>query len=429
VIDPQTPDLVIEYWPRERLVPYIGNPRKNDAAVDRMVDVIKEFGFAVPLLGRSATGELIDGHLRLKAGDRLGMTRYPVIACDRWTEAQVTAFRLLVNRSVTWATWDPDLLRVEFAKLKELSFDLTLTGFESREIDGFTIAPASGEDDVPPAATVVTSRRGDIWVCGSNRVACSDSTNPAEVGVLLGGAAPGIMVTDPPYGVEYDSDWRLARGINKKHQTLADGKVANDSRADWREAWKLFPGDVAYIWHSGLHSAQVVASLEASGFKLRAQIIWAKKSIVIGRGHYHWQHEPCWYAVRSRANWHGDRKQSTVWQIENMHVSQGNVDDGKTVHSTQKPVECMRRPILNHTTAGALVYDPFLGSGSTLIAAQLTGRACIGADIEPRYVDLTVDRWQRISGRAAVLEGDERPFDEIRNARAIEQQPAAVEAA
>jgi DNA modification methylase len=164
------------------------------------------------------------------------------------------------------------------------------------------------------------------------------------------------MVTDPPYGVEYDPKWRHRAGVNRSGRT---GSVRNDERADWSAAWALFGGNVAYVWHGALHATTVAESLMTAGFAIRAQIIWAKERLVIGRGDYHWQHEPCWYAVRHKGNWTGDRKQTTLWTIP----SRGQ--DSDTIHATQKPVECMRRPMLNNSSPGMDVYDPFLGSGTT----------------------------------------------------------------
>jgi DNA modification methylase len=203
------------------------------------------------------------------------------------------------------------------------------------------------------------------------------------------------MVTDPPYGVEYDPAWRNRAGLSTTQRT---GKVANDDRADWRQAWALFPGDVAYVWHGALHAATVAESLTASGFGIRAQIIWAKERLVLGRGHYHWQHEPCWYAVRGSGHWAGDRKQTTLWQI----ASSGQ--DATTTHGTQKPVECMRRPIQNNSSPGQAVYEPFSGSGTTLIAAEMAGRACHAIELDPAYVDVAVQRWQAFTGEAATHE-------------------------
>jgi len=211
---------------------------------------------------------------------------------------------------------------------------------------------------------------------------------------------------DPPYGVEYDPAWRNQTGAAKTKRT---GKVLNDDRADWREAWSLFPGDVAYVWHGALHAATVAESLEAAGFNVRSQIIWAKDRLVLSRGDYHWQHEPCWYAVKKtgKGHWAGDRKQTTLWQIANKD------QDADTVHGTQKPVECMRRPILNNSSQGQAVYEPFMGSGTTLIAAETTGRVCHGIELNPAYVDVAVERWQQFTGQAATLDGTDQTFAEL----------------
>ena len=192
--------------------------------------------------------------------------------------------------------------------------------------------------------------------------------------------------------------------------------MLNDDEADWGAAWALFPGSIAYVWHGALHTTTVAESLVATGFAIRAQIVWAKERLVLGRGDYHWQHEPCWYAVRSRGNWTGDRKQTTLWTI----ASGGQ--DTKTIHGTQKPVECMRRPMLNNASPGQAVYDPFLGSGTTLIAAETTGRVCLGMELDPRYVDVAVRRWQAFTGTAACLHGDGRSFDVMATERGVAHQ-------
>jgi hypothetical protein len=202
--------------------------------------------------------------------------------------------------------------------------------------------------------------------------------------------------------VNYNPRWRQRAGVNTA--SGAKGIVLNDDRADWREAWALFPGDVAYVWHGALHAATVAQSLQSSGFAIRAQIIWDKTRLVIGRGDYHWQHEPCWYAVRSgkTGHWSGDRRQTTVWSIAHMKSETG--------HGTQKPVACMQRPIENNSSPGQAVYEPFSGSGTTIIAAEMTGRACHAIELSPVYVDVAVLRWQNFTGADAVLEGDGRTF-------------------
>ena len=181
------------------------------------------------------------------------------------------------------------------------------------------------------------------------------------------------------------------------------GTVANDDNPSWQAAWRLFSGDVAYVWHASLHSSVVLADLESAGFEHRAQLIWRKQQFAISRGHYHWQHEPCWYAVRKGrpSRWAGDRTQSTVWDVANLLR---DTDDGKTGHGTQKPVEIMARPIRNHGATGDVVYDPFVGSGTTIVAAEQLGRRCVALEVDPRYCDVIVARWEALTGRLAERE-------------------------
>src|SRR6202045_4405463 len=210
----------IEIWPIEKLVFYARNPRKNDAAVDRMCSSIREYGFKIPALARS-DGEVVDGHLRLKAARKLGSwpggdtTGIPVILCDEWTDAQVKAFRLMVNRSVTWADWDDELLALELQELNASDFDLSLTGFDPKEIDDLLLAP--DDDDqanaAPPLPDNPVSRSGDLWICGKHRVLCGDSTCAADVARLLGEPRPFLLVTDPPFGISLDSEWRDRAGL------------------------------------------------------------------------------------------------------------------------------------------------------------------------------------------------------------------------
>jgi DNA modification methylase len=308
-----------------------------------------------------------------------------------------------------WADWDEEFLQLELADLKELDFDLTLTGFDVSELDKLsTSLDEEVVESTPDPPTNPVSQLGDLWLLGSHRVLCGDATSPDAVQKLLGSLKPTLMVTDPPYGVEYDPKWRAEAGVNRNKSKL--GEVENDDRADWREAWALFPGNVMYVWHAGKFASTVQASIEASGFQIRSQIIWAKDRFALSRGDYHWQHEPCWYAVRNTGGWTGDRSQSTLWNIKSR-------EDGGHGHGTQKPVECMRRPIVNNSSPGQLVYDPFLGSGTTLAAAELTGRVCCGLELDPKYVDVVVQRWQTLSGKLAVLDGEGKTFAEISEGR------------
>jgi len=258
-----------------------------------------------------------------RCGDemRLAHPVVPVIILDDLSEAQRRALVIADNKLAENAGWDEELLRVELAALGELDFDLDLLGFSDEELenllgdlDGMALGETEGEDDVPEAPEDPTSRPGDLWILGKHRLLCGDATVATDVERVLNGIQPLLMVTDPPYGVQYDPAWRNQMGAAKTERT---GKVLNDDRADWREAWDLFPGDVSYVWNGALHATTVAESLEAAGFNVRSQIIWAKDRLVLSRGDYHWQHEPCWYAVKKtgKGHWAGDRKQTTLWRI------------------------------------------------------------------------------------------------------------------
>jgi DNA modification methylase len=420
----QTP-MEIQIWPIEKLVAYKSNPRRNDTAVDRMCASIREFSFKIPCLVRS-DGEVVDGHLRLKAARKLGIEQIPVILCDEWTPAQVKAFRLLVNRSATWADWDEDLLTQELQDLRTSGVDLSLTGFDPKEINGFLASDTPDQDAVPPPPAVAVSRPGDLWLCGPHRVLCGDAINKEDVSRLLGSAKPRLLVTDPPYGIELDSEWRDRAGLNacgraepsylkrrsKGHQQTT---ISGDTRADWSEAFELVPSlEVGYVWHASRYTREVLDGLLRIGFLHHQQIIWDKGRPVLTRTHYWFQHEPCWYVRKKNACWYGKPgENSTIWVSPSPKFIMGASDEAKFDHPTQKPVELMRRPILNHTKPGELVYDPFLGSGTTMAAAELSKRICHGMDLDPKYVDVVIQRWQTLSGKKAVLESDGRPFEAI----------------
>ena len=401
------------------LVPYARNARTHsDAQVAQLAASIREFGFTNPILVDGERG-IIAGHGRLLAARKLGLAEVPVIELSHLTPAQRRAYVLADNKLALNAGWDDDLLRLELADLRSEGFDLGLTGFGLDEIGELLADNGAGltdPDQVPEVPAEPVSRAGDVWLLGRHRLACGDSTDAATVERLLAGVKPHLMVTDPPYGVEYDPAWRNAALAGSN--TARTGKVLNDHRADWREAWALFPGDVAYVWHGALHATTVAESLTACGFDIRAQIVWAKDRLVLGRGHYHWQHETCWYAVRGTGHWMGDRKQTTLWQI----ASTGQ--DAETVHGTQKPVECMRRPIENNSSPGQAVYEPFSGSGTTLIAAEMSGRACYAMELSPAYVDVAVLRWEAFTGQEAVLSFRGQTFATIKAERLGEADDA-----
>lgn len=391
------------------LIPYARNSRTHsDAQVTKIAASIREFGFLNPIIVDGANG-IIAGHGRVMAAQKLGLEALPVIEASHLTEAQKRAYIIADNRLALDAGWDNDLLKIELQDLQAGGFDLALTGFEIGEIEGFLAEQTEGltdPDDVPEPPAQPVTVEGDVWLVGRHRIICGDSTSADVVGKLLGDVNPHLMVTDPPYGVEYDPSWRAKAGVNKNTQKM--GKVLNDDKADWREAWALFPGDVAYVWHASLFTREVLDSLEACGFKHRSMIIWAKDRFTLGRGDYHWQHEPAWYVVKDGKKGHygGGRSQSTVWNIPAR-------DDKGVGHGTQKPVECMKRPIENNSSPGQAVYEPFSGSGTTIIAGEMTGRHVYAIELNPAYVDVAVKRWQDFTGQQATLEGDGRTFAEL----------------
>jgi len=429
---PATQDIAL--WPIDKLVEYARNPRKNDKAVDRMCSSIREFGFKIPVLARG-DGEVVDGHLRLKAARKLGITEVPVILCDEWTPAQVKAFRLMVNRSVTWADWDEELLALELQDIQEADFDLSLTGFDPGEIDGLlAIEDEEKANAVPPLPETPVSQTGALWLLGDHRVLCGDATSAEAVARLLGDRKPRLLVTDPPYGIELDSEWRDRAGLNgcgpaepsymkKRTKGHTETTISGDTRADWSEAFALVPSlEIAYVWHASVLTREVLDGLLRIGFLYPQQIIWNKGRTVLTRTHYWYQHEPCWYVRKKNAPWFGKAgENSTIWESPSPKFIMGGSDEQKWDHTTQKPVELMRRPILNHLRRGELVYEPFLGSGTTLAAAELNERICYGIELDPKYVDAVVQRWQQLTGKSATLEADGRNFDEI----AQERRPEA----
>jgi DNA modification methylase len=404
-------------WPADRverrqvadLIPLATNARTHtDAQVAQIAASMREWGWTVPILVDEGN-LVIAGHGRLQAARRLGLAEVPVMVAAGWTEAQKRAYALADNQLALNAGWDAEFLRTELQGLKEWGFELDLIGFDNLEaLLADKTAGLTDPDDVPEAPLQPVSREGDIWSLGRHRLVCGDATRADVVAALLGDVQPHLMVTDPPYGVEYDPDWRnrADRANGKPYGDRAVGQVMNDGQSDWREAWALFPGEVAYVWHADRHASSVQASLEASDFEIRCQVIWAKPRFAISRGHYHWQHEPCWYAVRKggTGHWSGDRSQTTLWTISH--------NKSETGHGTQKPVECMKRPIENNSSPGQAIYEPFSGSGTTIIAAEMTGRHCYAIELSPAYVDVAVKRWQAFTGKEATHADTGRTFND-----------------
>lgn len=426
-------EQVIRNVPVDDLVPYARNARKHPPEqIKAMKDFILRVGFVGSIIGdregiMAGHGRVLavkeiyadGGRVRLPNGNLIPEGTIPHLDVTGLSEDARRAYIVADNKLAQMAGWDEDILRIEMGHLRDTEFNMDILGFSESELRN-VLTPKNSENpdenidvrDGPPVAAL-----GDVWVLGGHRVICGDSTDAEAVKRLLNGDVPKLMATDPPYGVNYDPSWRTSSALKALGRVRSSGKVENDDRADWTPAWQLFPGDAVYVWHGGLHSSEVQLSLEAAGFIMRAQIIWVKQHFVIGRGDYHWQHEPCWYAVRKGKKGHyaGDRKQSTTWDIANAGAMGGDrlTDDELTGHGTQKPVECMRKPIQNNSVKGDYVYDPFLGSATTLIAAEMEGRFCLGVELNPVYIDAGIRRWQKYSGQEAVLQGTGKTFAQV----------------
>ncbi len=391
------------------LKPYVHNPRDNDKAVYAVAKSIESFGFISPIIVNEKM-QICCGHTRLKAATQNGLDRVPVIVVSNLVADKFAAYNIADNQTAQIADWNEQLLAEVIAELQSTEIDLEALGFSDSELQ--TLIELAGKpagntdpDECPPLPTKPETRPGDLYILCDHRLLCGDATSASDVGVLIDiDTEPLIMVTDPPYGVEYDPGWRT-RVKGKVGGVRRQGKVQNDNIADWLKAYELFPGNIAYVWHAAKFGAIVAAGLEAVGLSIHQQIIWNKQHFIISRSHYHWKHEPCWYAVRKgkTANWSGGRKQSTVWDIANHCAFGGQTEDCDSDHGTQKPVECMARPIRNHGGPKDAVYDPFVGSGTTIIAAEILGRRCFAMDIDPVYCDVAVERWEKFTGREAEI--------------------------
>ena len=286
----ETPEpLAIDYRPVGSLIPYARNARTHsEAQVALIAGSIREYGFTNPVLVDGENG-IIAGHGRVLAARKLGLGSVPVIELGHLSDAQKRAYLLADNRLAEQAGWDKEMLALEAADLSEMGIDLGTLGFEAAQIDALLRRdqPDPREEDTPEPPAVPVSQPGDLWLLGRHRLLCGSATDPADVARLLGAVRPHLMACDPPFGVNYDPSWRNTAGLSATKRT---GKVMNDHRADWREAWVLFPGEVAYVWHGALHATTVADSLVACGFAIRSQIIWAKERLVLSRGDYRRHH-------------------------------------------------------------------------------------------------------------------------------------------
>ena len=379
------------------------NPRKispHDFASLRLS--LAKFGAVEPVVVNARTNRLVGGHQRLKAADAEGFSSFPVVEVDL-DETGERQLNIALNRIA--GEWDNEKLVAVLDEIEAADGDLALTGFDDDELTRLLQIIEDGETDADavPGDSEILKRcnEGDLWILGDHRLLCGDATSADDQARLLDGKAPPLCVTDPPYGVEYDPNWRneaAAKG-QLAYAARRVGEVQNDDRADWREVWALMPCSVLYHWSAaGDPSIKAGLGIIEAGYEIRNQIIWRKPHFPISRGHYTYQHEPCWYAVRkgSKAHWIGDKKQSSVWEVS----LDENVPGG---HSTQKPVELFTRAIANHKGD---VFEPFCGSGSCLIACQQLYRRCFAMEISPKYCDVILARWEKFTGLEAVLDAE-----------------------
>ncbi len=413
----------VEQVALDDLRPDPANPRKiTEDELESLTRSIRNFGFVVPVLARRADHVVIGGHQRLLAARRLGWKTAPTILLDLTIE-QARLLNLALNK--TGGSFDDQLLARMLADLQlNTDLDLTLSGFDAdelkellRSLDAREKLDRTEEFDLDAALEEATrqprSKLGDVWQLGDHRLACGDATDPVVVERLLDGAKPKLLSTDPPYGVSLDPTWRdgvyNALGPGEKPYMRTKGhrntSMSGDTRVDWSEAFELVPSlEVAYVWHAGVHAVAVGAGLERIGFEIRSQVIWVKTQFAMGRGAFQWQHEPCWFAIRKgkTASWVGDHP-STVIEVASPKMIMSGSTERKEDHPAQKPLECMARAIEHHTGD---VYDPFLGSGTTLVAAEKLSRTCYGLELDPVYCDVILTRWERFSGSTAVRVDD-----------------------
>lgn len=396
----------------DALIPYARNSRTHsDAQVAQIAASIKEFGFTNPVL-IDGGGGIIAGHGRVLAARKLGLTDVPCIRLDHLTDAQKRAYVIADNRLALNSGWDTEMLKVEFADLQELGFDLELTGFDLDEIKEL-LAPVGTEgltdpDDAPPLPENPRTRPGDIWVMGKHRLLCGDSTSVSDLEKLTDGQLVDMWLTDPPYNVAYEGKTKDALKI--KNDEMGDDQFRQFLRDAYTAADMVMkPGAVFYIWHADSEGYNFRGAAQDAGWKVRQCLIWKKSSMVMGRQDYHWKHEPCLYGWKEGAGhlWAADRKQTTILEFEK--------PSRNGEHPTMKPVALFEYQLLNNTKGGDQVLDSFGGSGTTLIAAEKNGRVARLMELDPKYCDVIVKRWQDFTGKIATHAETGEPFAEVKN--------------
>jgi len=392
----------------DELVPYARNSRTHsDEQVAQIAASMKEWGWTNPVL-IDEDGGVIAGHGRLLAARKLGYSEVPCMVAEGWTEAQKRAYVIADNKLALNAGWDNELLAVEFGELADLGFDLDLTGFDADEIDALKPVELTegltDEDEVPEAPDDPVTKEGDVWVLGRHRLMCGDSTSIDAVERLMAGRNANMLHTDPPYGVDY-------QGVPNDH--LKDAQLEaflHDALSCAFTA--LAPGSNIYVWHADITALEFISAFRSAGFKQARPptIQWVKPSLTMSQGDYHSQNEPCLYgwkegSGRVRVK---DRKQTTIWKCDRT--------DEKKAHPTMKPVELCQRAIENSSDVNGIVLDLFGGSGSTLIACEKTARDCRIMELDPKYCDVIIKRWQDFTGQDAVLESTGETYNSLSNA-------------
>lgn len=410
-----TDQLEVAYRKVEDLIPYARNARTHsDEQVARIAASIKEFGWTNPIIIDGENG-IVAGHGRTLAARKLGLTEVPCIELKNLTETQKRAYILADNRLALDAGWDNEMLALELGDLKDAGVDLELTGFSDEELNELLATPTESadgdEDEAPEPQEDPVSKRGDVWILGAHRVMCGDSCSADDISKLFGSTGGGtptvsLYLTDPPYNVAYEGGTKDALTI--QNDNMEDGQfrqflVDAFSMADT----VMKPGAVFYIWHADSEGFNFRGACRDVGWPVRECLIWAKNMFVMGRQDYQWRHEPCLYGWKEGAahKWYSDRSQSTVLEFDK--------PTRNGVHPTMKPVELFRYLMENSSKKGDVVFDSFGGSGTTLIASEETGRVARLMELDPRYVDVIVKRWQEMTGKEATLEETGATFNSL----------------
>ena len=411
----------IERWPTEKLVPYARNARTHsEEQVAQIAASIVEFGFTNPILAGS-DGVIVAGHGRLAAAQKLGLDTVPVVVLDHLTPTQRRALIIADNRIAENAGWDDAMLRIELQSLQEDGFNLDITGFDADALaeimagEETTVDGNTDEDAIPEISETVISRPGDVWILGNHRLVCGDATQASSYEQLLAGQRVQMIWSDLPYNVNYANSAKDK--LRGKHRPILNDNLGEGFYDFVFDALSLMLphcDGAVYIAMSSSELDTLQAAFRAAGGKWSTFIIWAKHTFTLGRADYQRQYEPILYGwpEGSSRHWCGDRDQGDVWNIKKPARND--------LHPTMKPVELMERSIRNSSRPGDVVLDCFGGSGSTLIAAEKSGRRCFMMELDPKYCDVIVRRWQEFSGGKAISEDGQRVFDEV----TIQEAPA-----